>query len=62
MEYALIKAGRIEQIIVADAEFLPPAIQDQWDHIAQTDGVCAIGCGWDNGFVPPPEPEVEEGA
>ena len=21
-----------------------------------------IGWGWDNGFVPPPEPEVEEGA
>lgn len=61
MEYALIKAGRIEQIIVADAEFLP-AIQDQGDHITQAYGVCAIGCGWDNGFVPPPEPEVEEGA
>jgi hypothetical protein len=61
MEYALIKSGRIEQIIVADAEFLP-AIQDQWDHIAHADGVCAIGWGWDGGFVPPPAPAVEEGA
>ena len=61
MEYALIKSGRIEQIIVADPDFIPH-IASQWDHIAQADGVCATGWGWDNGFVPPPEPEVEEGA
>lgn len=61
MEYALIKAGLVQQIIVADASFLP-VIQDQWDHIVQADGVCAIGWGWDNGFVPPPAPAVEEGA
>lgn len=61
MEYALIKSGRIEQIIVADAEFIQH-IASKWDHIAQTDGVCAIGWEWDNGFVPPPEPAVEEGA
>jgi hypothetical protein len=61
MEYALIKNGRIEQIIVADADFIQH-IASQWDHIAQAAGVCAIGWGWDNGFVQPPEPAVEEGA
>lgn len=58
MEYALIKAGRVEQIIVAEADFLHN-IQGQWDHVAQADGVCAIGWGWDGCFVPPPAPPVE---
>jgi len=58
MEYALIKSGRIEQIIVADPDFIQH-IASQWDHIAQADGVCAIGWGWDGGFVPPPAPPVE---
>jgi len=61
MEYALIKAGRIEQIIVADPDFIPH-IASQWDQVEPVTGSAGIGWGWDNGFVPPPAPAVAEGA
>lgn len=52
MDYALIKDGKVENVIVADAGFIS-LIADQWDHIEPLDttqeqglGV-GIGWGWD---------------
>lgn len=62
MEYALIKAGTVKNVIVADEAFITQ-IAHEWDHIERIDtpaeqalGV-GIGWGW-NGteFVAPPAP------
>lgn len=63
MEYALIKDNKVENVIVADPDFITNIIHD-WDHIEQIDtpeeralGV-GIGWGWDGTqFVAPPAPE-----
>ena len=66
MEYALIKSGTVQNVIVADEAFIA-AIAAEWEHIERIDtpaeqalGV-GIGWGWDGtNFVAPatpPEPE-----
>lgn len=58
MEYALIKAGRVENVIVAGVEFVEH-IAGEWDHIEPLDTAAeqglgvGIGWGWDGGFTPP---------
>lgn len=62
MEYALINAGTVENVIVADEAFVAQ-IASEWDHIERIDtpaeqalGV-GIGWGWvNNAFVAPPAP------
>ena len=56
MDYALIKNGVVEGVIVADADFVA-GIADQWDHIEPASGGVGPGWGW-NGtqFVAPPAP------
>ena len=61
MNYALIRDGIVQNVIVADASFVA-LIRSEWSQIELVTGSAGIGWGWDNGFVPPPEPEVEEGA
>lgn len=61
MNYALIRDGIVQNVIVADASFVA-LIRSEWSQIEPATGSAGIGWGWDNGFVPPPEPEVEEGA
>ena len=63
MDYALIKNGKVADVIVADAEFIA-GIANEWDHIEPLDtsyeqqlGV-GIGWGWDGAFVPPAQPTV----
>lgn len=66
MEYALIKSGTVQNVIVADETFIT-TITPEWDHIERIDtpaeralGV-GMGWGWDGtNFVAPaapPEPE-----
>lgn len=59
MEYALIKVAKVENVIVADAEFVASILPD-WDHIEALDTVqeqglgVGIGWGWaDGAFVAP---------
>ena len=66
MEYALIKAGKVENVSVADAEFVE-AIRAEWDHIEPLDNTAEQGAGmgigwmWDGTFfVAPPMPEPPE--
>lgn len=62
MEYALIKNGQVENVIVADETFIA-TIATEWDHIERIDtpakralGV-GIGWAWDgSNFVAPPAP------
>ncbi len=60
MEYALIKAGTVENVIVADPEFVA-LILPRWDHIEALDTVqelglgVGIGWGWDGGAFVAPE-------
>lgn len=62
MEYALIKDGAVQNVIVADEQFVAQ-IAAEWDHIERIDtpaeqtlGV-GIGWGWDGTqFVAPPAP------
>ena len=68
MEYALIKAGKVENVIVADEDFIS-LISSEWDHIERIDtpeeqalGV-GIGWGWDGtAFVAPEAPPTPEPA
>ena len=65
MEYALIKNNKVENVIVADSEFIS-LISGEWDHIErigtpteQTIGV-GIGWGWNGSdFVAPVVPPAE---
>ncbi len=61
MNYALIRDGIVQNVIVADASFVA-LIRSEWDKVEPVTGSAGIGWGWDNGFVPPPEPAAEEGA
>ena len=62
MEYALIKSGTVQNVIVADEAFIA-SIASEWEHIERIDtpaeralGVC-IGWAWDgSNFVAPPAP------
>lgn len=62
MEYALIKNGTVQNVIVADEAFVAQ-IASEWDHIERIDtpaeqalGV-GMGWGWDGTqFVAPPAP------
>ena len=66
MEYALIKSGTVQNVIVADEAFID-SIASEWEHIERIDtpaeralGV-GIGWGWDgaNFVAPPTPPELE---
>lgn len=60
MHYALIKAGVVQNIIVADADFVA-MIAEQWDHIEPAPEGCAIGWAWDGeAFTPPAPPPAPE--
>ncbi len=59
MEYALIKNGIVENVIVADEDFIT-LITPEWDHIERIDTpaeqALGVGIGWsyvDNQFVAP---------
>lgn len=53
MEYALIKSGKVQNTIVADADFVASIAQD-WDHIEPLSGNAGIGWGWGGAqFVAP---------
>lgn len=57
MEYALIKSGKVQNTIVADADFVASIAQD-WDHIEPLSGNAGIGGGWDGvAFISPPAHE-----
>lgn len=60
MEYALIKNNKVENVIVADPDFIA-LIAPEWDHIDALDTLheqgLGVGIGWHwdetNGFTPP---------
>ena len=65
MEYALIKNGKVENVIVADEAFIA-ASTPEWDHIERIDtpaeqalGV-GIGWGWDGANFVAPAPTIPE--
>ncbi|GAB2836675.1 hypothetical protein GCM10027276_44180 [Comamonas piscis] len=63
MDYALIKNGLVENVIVADADFAA-LIAPDWDAVEPLASGAGIGWSWnaDDGFAPPvvelPEPAV----
>ena len=57
MQYALIKDGVVQNIIVADESFVS-IIRSEWDRVEPLDNNAGIGWGWNNGFIAPPEPPV----
>lgn len=60
MQYALIKSGRVDSIVVADAAFVA-TIADQWDVVTPAIEGCAIGWAWDGeDFTPPTPPPAPE--
>ena len=66
MQYALIKDGIVQRVIVAEPDFLPH-IADEWDHIEALDAESeqalnvGIGWGWDgSAFVAPAAPPQPE--
>lgn len=60
MDYALIKNGLVEQVIVSDAEFAQ-SIAHKWDAVTPAINGCAIGWGWDGvALVRPVVPEEEQ--
>ena len=66
MQYALIKADSVENVVEADQEFID-SIADQWDHIEPLDTLheqgLGVGIGWtyEGGeFTPPPAPAPEQ--
>lgn len=69
MEYALIKSGRVESVIVAEADFVA-LIATEWDHIEPLETaqekslLVGIGWGWDGAQFTPPsaqEPQPVDG-
>lgn len=65
MEYALIKSGTVQNVIVADEAFIA-TIAPEWDHIERIDtpaeralGV-GIGWGWDGSVFVAPEQAASE--
>jgi len=68
MEYALINAGRVENVIVADAKFIG-SIGADWDHIEPLDTVqeqsLGVGIGWEwdgTRFIAPSAQEQQPAA
>ena len=60
MDYALIKNGLVEQVIVSDAEFAQ-SIARKWDAVTPAIDGCAIGWAWDGeAFTPPAPPPAPE--
>lgn len=60
MDYALIKNGTVQNMIVAAPDFIQ-LIAAQWDAIIPASHGCGIGWGWDGSeFVPPFVPEEEQ--
>jgi hypothetical protein len=60
MNYALIKNGLVEQVIVSDAEFAQ-SIARKWDAVTPAIEGCAIGWAWDGeAFTPPAPPPAPE--
>lgn len=60
MDYALIKNGTVQNVIVAAPDFVP-LIAAQWDAIIPASHGCAIGWGWDGvALVRPVVPEEEQ--
>ena len=60
MNYALIKSGRVESIVVAEAAFAQ-SIAAQWDAVTPAIDGCAIGWAWDGeAFTPPAPPPAPE--
>ena len=60
MDYALIKNGLVEQVIVSDAEFAQ-SIARKWDAVTPAPEGCAIGWAWDGeAFTPPAPPPAPE--
>ena len=65
MDYALIKNGVVENVIVATPEFIQTIAQD-WDHVEALDTLheqgLGVGRGWSwdavTGFTQPPQPVV----
>lgn len=58
MDYALIKDGTVQNIIVADADFIV-LITPGWDHIEPARDGAGPGWGWDGtDFIAPPQPEL----
>lgn len=64
MQYALIKANKVENVIVADPDFIQQ-IRADYDHIEPLDTLLeqglGVGMGWtyENGtFISPPQPEA----
>ncbi|MEQ6309857.1 hypothetical protein ACF8OH_27300 [Delftia sp. WSY_9] len=55
--YALIKSGCVEQVIVADADFAN-AVRAQWDHVEPAPEGVGIGWSWDGqAFAAPAVPD-----
>lgn len=55
--YALIKSGCVEQVIVADADFVE-TIRAHWDHIELAPETVGVGWSWDGqAFAAPPVPD-----
>jgi hypothetical protein len=55
--YALIKSGCVEQVIVADADFAN-AVRAHWDHVEPAPEGVGIGWSWDGqAFSAPAVPE-----
>ena len=60
MKYALIKSNIVENIIVAQSDFIE-TIRHEWDHIIQLDEDSPVGVGWTydgSKFIKPEAPEV----
>lgn len=55
MDYALIKNGVVEGVIVADADFVA-GISSEWDHIEPASGGVGPGWGWDGSQFVAAEP------
>lgn len=55
MDYALIKNGVVENVIVADESFIAQ-IASEWDHIEPISGGAGRGWGWDGSQFVAPEP------
>lgn len=65
MEYALIKNGEVQNVIVADESFIS-MIASEWDHIERIDTpaeqALGVGIGWTwdgTQFIAPIQPEPE---
>lgn len=55
--FALIKSGRVEQVIVADADFVE-TIRAHWDHVEPAPETVGAGWTWDGqAFAAPPAPD-----